>query len=195
MQIFPLTKQLSLPPNFTFHSATNSPTGRRLKSKIHTSLFFKINIYFSLVKPIEVVKGTSLSSVVGSTSRFLTLQIEKASNSSPNDNRFPLHLYTSTEILNRPISPVTPRRSNTIPSRQRKSPSITTSNQQTTHLSPTCKRNPNTQQNATASSSSQPFSPSLLSTQPKRRIRVIDDGDDGDSISSSLVIREDRQEI
>ena len=36
---FPLTKQLSLPPNFTFHS-TNSPTTRRAKSNsIHGDLF------------------------------------------------------------------------------------------------------------------------------------------------------------
>ncbi len=136
---------------------------------------------FSLAKPIEVVKGTSLSSVVGSTSRFLTLQIEKPLHSSQNEEGFPLHIGASTEALYRSTSH---HRSNTVPVRHRKPVAST---QQTTHLSPTYKRKENIEQQ----SSSQPFSPSLLSTQPRRRIRVIDDTDDGDSLSSSMANRDD----
>lgn len=146
---------------------------------------------FSLAKSIEVVKGTSLSSVVGSTSRFLTIQIEKKSHSSAShENNIVLQLHTSTEALYRPTSSQTPRRSNTVPSRNRKSQSKTTSNKQTTHLSPSyqCKED---LQAALPSSVSQPFSPSLLTTQPKRRIRVIDEPDDVDSITSSLIHRND----
>ena len=149
------------------------------------------DVVLSLVKSIEVVKGTSLSSVVGSTSRFLTIQMEKVSQSSAsNDNNLTLHLHTSTEALYRPTSSNTPRRSNTVPSRYRKSQSETTSKQQTTHLSPSYQRKEDLQQ-VLPSAVSQPFSPSLLTIQPKRRIRVIDEPDDVDSISSSLIHRND----
>ncbi len=141
-------------------------------------------LFLNLVKPIEVIKGSSLSSVVGSTSRFLTLQIEKPS--YQNDENLPFDIHTSTEVLYRPTQSVSHRRSNTVPSRYRK-PDPTTTNQQTTHLSPTYKRNENIQQQP----SSQAFSPSLLPTRPRRRIRVIDDPDDADSPPSSIVNRDD----
>ena len=135
-----------------------------------------------------MVKGTSLSSIVGSTSRFLTLQIEKPSHSSHDEENFSVNIGASTEVLYRPTSAVTHRRSNTVPSRFRKPDTTVPPTQQTTHLSPTYKRNENLQQQ---SSSSQPFSPSLLSTQPRRRIRVIDDTDDADSLASSMAVRDD----
>ncbi|CAF1588826.1 unnamed protein product, partial [Adineta steineri] len=84
-QYFPLTKQLSLPPNFTFHS-TNSHTLRRQKK----------------LKPIEVVKGSSLSSVVGSTSRFLLLQMEKPLLTNHDEGNLPSDIRTSTDVLYRP---------------------------------------------------------------------------------------------
>jgi hypothetical protein len=104
-------------------------------------------LFLNLVKPIEIVKGSSLSSVVGSTSRFLTLQIEKPSSSFHNEQNLPLNNRKSIEVLYRPASSsVSHRRSNTVPSRNRKSNSTKTSNQQTPHLSPTYKRNENIQQ-------------------------------------------------
>jgi hypothetical protein len=113
--------------------------------------------------------------------------MEKPSHSSQNEENFPLNIGASTEVLYRPTPIITHHRSNTIPLRYRKPASTGKSTQQTTHLSPTYKRNENIQQQ----SSSQPFSPSLLSTQPRRRIRAIDDTDDGDSQASSMAVRND----
>jgi hypothetical protein len=182
VHFFPLTKQLSLPPNFTFHS-TNTTTINRPKSKF-IILYFVNNSYFlDLARTVEVIKGSSLSSVVGSTSRFITLQIEKPSPSDDNNLNLPSNLRTSTDVLYRPKTSVSHHRSNTVPSRYRKqTDSIKTSNQQTTHLSPMYKRKENPQQ---------PFSPSLLQPQPRRRIRLIDDTDDNDSPTSSIVNRDD----
>lgn len=143
----------------------------------------------NLVKPIEVVKGSSLSSVVGSTSRFLTLQIDKSSPSYHNDEHLPISSRTSTDVLSRAISSVSHRRSNTVPSRLRKpdpTTTPTTSNQKATHLSLRYKRTEPIPQ-----SSSQPFSPSLLPVQPRRRIRVIDEPDDNDSPPSSIINHDD----
>jgi hypothetical protein len=84
--------------------------------------------------------------------------------------------------LYRPKTPVSHRRSNTVPSRHRKRDSTKTSDQQTTHLSPTYKQTDSVQQ---------PFSPSLLKSQPRRRIRVIDDTDDNESLASGVVNRDD----
>jgi hypothetical protein len=139
-------------------------------------------LFLNLVKPIEVIKGSSLSSVVGSTSHFLTLHIEKPL--YHNDENLPSNIRTSTEVLYRPTSSVSHRRSNTVPARYRKPDSTTTTtpNQQTTHLSPTYKRNENIQQ---------PFSPSLLPTKPRRPIRDIDDTNDTDSPPSSIINRDD----
>lgn len=115
--------------------------------------------------------------------------MENASHSSPPiDTNSPLHLHTSTEALYRPTSSNAPRRSNTVPSRHRKSQSNTESNEETTHLSPTYQRKQNRQP---PPPSSQPFSPSLMTTKPKRRIRNIDEPDDVDSITSSLIQRID----
>ncbi|CAF3603222.1 unnamed protein product [Adineta steineri] len=172
-QYFPLTKQLSLPPNFTFHS-TNSHTLRRQKK----------------LKPIEVVKGSSLSSVVGSTSRFLLLQMEKPLLTNHDEENLPSDIRTSTDVLYRPSPTVSHHRSNTVPTRHRKIPSTKTSKQQTTHLSPTYKRN-ETSKPRSSSSSSRPFSPSSLKAHPKRRIRLIDDTDEGESLSVSMVQRDD----
>ncbi|CAF0755454.1 unnamed protein product [Rotaria sordida] len=167
MQLFPLTKQLSLPPNFTFHSMS-SPTPRRPK-----------------FKTIEVVKGSSLSSVIGSPSRFITLQIDKSSSSVNDEENIPLNVRTSTEVLYRPTSIISHHRSNTVPSRDRRSDSRIKSNQQTTYLSPTYKRHENIQR----SPAPQPFSPSLLPSQARRRIRAIDDPDEIDSPTGSITNR------
>ncbi|CAF0758145.1 unnamed protein product [Adineta ricciae] len=160
-QIFPLTKQLSLPPNFTFHSMA-SPTVRRQKSK-----------------PIEVVKGSSVASVVGSTSRFLLLQIDKSPSSDREEESIPLNNEINTESMSH-------RRSNTVPSRPRKPQERKASTEQSTHLSPTYKRS------TTNSQQHPPFSPSVLRAQPKRLIRVIDDTDDGETPSISTVNPDDR---
>ena len=119
--------------------------------------------------------------------------MEKTSHASspPIDANSSLHLHTSTEALYRPTSSQTPRRSNTVPSRRRKSQSKTTSNEQTTHLSPAYQRKETCEEPSPTPFSSQPFSPSLMTTKPKRRIRVIDEPDDVDSISSSLIQRLD----
>ncbi|CAF0725518.1 unnamed protein product [Adineta ricciae] len=160
-QTFPLTKQLSLPPNFTFHSMA-SPVVRRQKSK-----------------PIEVVKGSSVASVVGSTSRFLLLQIDKSPPSDREEESIPLDDQINTESMSH-------RRSNTVPSRPRKPQERKASTEQSTHLSPTYKRN------TTNSQQQPPFSPSVLRAQPKRLIRVIDDTDDGETPSVSTVNPDDR---
>ncbi|UJR33723.1 hypothetical protein I4U23_021150 [Adineta vaga] len=165
IQFFPLTKQLSLPPNFTFHSMTSSKLRRQ--------------------KSVEVVKGSSLSSVVGSTSRFLLLQIDKPSSEDRNEEHIPLDKRTSIEGVYRPRSSVSHRRSNTVPSRPRKLQARKVSTQQTTHLSPTYKRTETTPQQQ------QPFSPSVLRTQQKRRIRVIDDTDDAESLTTSIINHDD----
>ncbi|CAF0780786.1 unnamed protein product [Rotaria sp. Silwood1] len=164
MQFFPLTKQLSLPPNFTFHSMT-SPTARRSK-----------------LKTIEVVKGSSLSSVIGSPSRFITLQIDKSSSSFNDEENLPSNVLTSTDVLYRPTSVISHHRSNTLPSRHRKSDSIKILKQKTTHLSPTYKRHESIQQQPTL----QPFSPSLLPSHARRHIRAIDDPDEIDSPTGSI---------
>ena len=140
-----------------------------------------------LVKPIEIIKGSSLSTVVGSTSRFVLLQIDKPSLSSHDEENFPLNIFTSTEAVYQPTLTVSHRRSNTVPSRQRKPDLTKISNQKTTHLSPTYQRNDNNQQQ---SSSSRPFSASSLKTHPKQRRRIIDDTDDGKSPSTSIVNQE-----
>jgi len=111
------------------------------------------------------------------------LQIENLPLSNHNEEDPPLNTRTSTEALYQPTLSVSHHRSNTVPSRYRKTDSRKASNQQTTHLSPTYKRNDNNQQEL----SSRPFSPSSLQTQPKRRIRVIDDTDEGESPSTSTV--------
>jgi hypothetical protein len=110
------------------------------------------------------------------------LQIDTSSSPNPKNRDSPYSARTSTDILNHPPSSVSHHRSNTVPSRHRK-----ISNQQTTHLPPTCKQNENIQQEPP----SQPFSPSLLPSQPRRRIRIIDDTDEGESISSSVIVRDD----
>ena len=115
--------------------------------------------------------------------------MEKPSHSPHDDEKLSLNIGASTEVLYRPTSSVTHRRSNTVPSRYRKPDTTVQPTQQTTHLSPTYKRNENLQQQS--ASASQPFSPSLLSTQPRRRIRVIDDTDDADSLASSMAVRDD----
>lgn len=83
----------------------------------------------------------------------------------------------NTEIPYQPTSPpsVSHRRSNTAPSRSRKSESIQTS----THL-PSADVS-----HEIINGQTQPFSPSLLPIQPRRRIRAIDDTDDVDSQTSS----------
>jgi len=89
----------------------------------------------------------------------------------------------NTEIPYQPTSPppsVSHRRSNTAPSRSRKSESIKASNAQTpTHL-PSADVS-----HEITNGQTQPFSPSLLPIQPRRRIRAIDDTDDVDSQTSS----------
>ncbi|CAF3425077.1 unnamed protein product [Rotaria socialis] len=166
MQIFPLTKQLSLPPNFTFHSM-NSPTARRPK-----------------FKPIEIVRGSSLSSVVGSPSRFIKLLIDKSSsNDVEKDHSSNIHL--STEFLYRSTSIVSHRRSNTVPSRYQKSNSRKRSIRKTSYLTPTYEPKVNIEHQL----SSQPFSPSLLPAQQGRHIRAIDDPDEVESPRSSIINR------
>ncbi|CAF5124927.1 unnamed protein product, partial [Rotaria magnacalcarata] len=158
MHFFPLTKQLSLPPNFTFHSM-NSPTARRPK-----------------LKPIEIVRGSSLSSVVGSPSRFIKLLIDKSSSNDVEKNHSS-NIHSSTEVLHRPSSIVSHRRSNTVPSRYRKSNPRKSSINKTPYVTPTYERKVNIEHQL----SSQPFSPSLLPTQQRRHIRPIDDPDEVES--------------
>ncbi|CAF3704659.1 unnamed protein product [Adineta steineri] len=144
MRFFPLTKQLSLPPNFTFHSM-NSTTGHLEKAKT-----------------IQVLKGSSLSSIVSSIARTLSTKIDEIIPSNDIQENVPSSARTSTEILYRPTTIISHHRSNTVPTRLRK----TTNNQEKTHLSPTYKQNKNEK-----STQSQ----SLLQIQPKRHIRTIDD--------------------
>ena len=132
-----------------------------------------------VAKPIEVVKGSSVASVVGSTSRFLLLQIDKSPSLDREEESIPLDNQINTESTSH-------RRSNTVPSRPRKPQKRKASTEQSTHLSPTYKRS------TTNSQQQPPFSPSLLRAQPKRLIRVIDDTDDGETPSISTVNPDDR---
>jgi len=160
--VFPLTKQLSLPPNFTFHS-NQSPSSRRLR-----------------YRNIEIVKGSSLSSVVGSSSRFFMLHIDPTSRSSTE--------RISPESFHRLSPNISHRRSNTLPSRRKQTETLKVTDEKTTHLSPTYKRK---EPPVPDKINLQPFSPSLLLVQSRRPIRVIDDSDEGDSPSSSTINQDD----
>jgi hypothetical protein len=146
--------------------------------------------YFSHVKdkPIEIVNGSSLSSIIGSTSRFFTSQVDHTSPAHHPETLHVSHTRTRTEVINLPVTtPVAHHRSNTLPIRHRKRGSRKIVNQQTACLSPANKR----EEQVPPRSLSQPFSPSLLQAPERRRIRVIDDTDEGESPSSTTLNRDD----
>lgn len=137
-----------------------------------------------------MVKGSSLSSVVGSTARFLTLQMERPSSSSiTNEETSSSTVRKSTENLHRATSSIAHRRSNTLPTRTRKHQPKQTST--ATHLSPTYRRHESIPEQTQPSSL--PFSPSMLPMKPRRRIRAIDDTDEGESQTSSTIHRDDER--
>lgn len=83
-----MTKQLSLPPNFTFHSIDpTTPSSRK-----------------SQFKPIEIIQGSSLSSI--------SQQVNE------NEDR---RSTTSTELSPHHLESIIHQRSNTLPARHRRS--------------------------------------------------------------------------
>ena len=136
-------------------------------------------ILYNLVKTFEQVKGSSLTSIVDSQSCFLTLEIERSSLLNDNQENLLLSFPTSPEILPRSISH---RHSNTVPSCHRKSNFGKLSNQEITNDSLTYKQTKNIQEQSIL----QPFTPSLLPVQPRKRIRAIDDPDECESQTSSM---------
>lgn len=129
------------------------------------------------------MRGSSLSSVIGSSSRFIKLQIEKFS-LNQDEEKQPATTPKS-QISFRATSSISHHRSNTVPSRCRKSNIRKSSIQKTPCSTPTEQPTDDTPQK----SSSQPFSPSLLPSQRRRRIPAIDDPDEVESRTSSIVNR------
>ncbi|CAF0857877.1 unnamed protein product, partial [Rotaria sordida] len=99
---FPLTKQLSLPANFTFHSM-DSITER-----------------FEKGKPIEQVDNCSLLSVISSKSDILKSKFDEKILLNKNEENLSLNTEKSGENENRRRRYVNHHRSNTVPRRNRK---------------------------------------------------------------------------
>ncbi len=112
------------------------------------------------MKPIEIVQGTSLSSIIDSNTKP-----NETIPSNETEENLSTTSQASTSIEYRPTETISHHRSNTVPSRLRKTPSNPTS----THLSPTYKRSERTNSHN---------SQSLLQIPSKQRIHNIDDDDE-----------------
>ncbi|CAF1611952.1 unnamed protein product [Adineta ricciae] len=148
MHYFPLTKQLSLPPNFTFHSIAGVTDEDEQQGKSRS-----------------LTKTSSLSTITISKSNDFLTKTSPANDIYPSSSA-----HTSTLTLHRTSPTISHHRSNTVPTRLRR----TNENQQQTHLFPTYKRNHNRQ---SARSSLQ---------RSQRSIHI--DTDDNQPLSSSMTI-------
>lgn len=133
-------------------------------------------------RALEKIKGSSLSSIVGSTSKFIR-QVDKDLNPDLKNSI----IRSSAELLQLENPKISHHRSNTVPARYRKVYSRKFVDVDKNLISPKIDRRKICQDEKC----SQPFSPSLLQVQPRRRIRVIDDTDEGESLSSSTINRDE----
>ncbi|CAF0791547.1 unnamed protein product [Adineta steineri] len=158
MRFFTITKQLSLPPNFTFHSMGLTTE------------------YLEKSKTIQILKSSSLSFIVSSIARTLSLKIDETISSNDIHQNLSFSTRTSIEILYRSTTVIPHHRFNTVSIYFRKN----TNNKEEIHLSSMFKQNKKL-------TKSQSFHTSLLQIQPKRHIRTIDNDIESDESPSSSI--------
>ncbi|CAF5089322.1 unnamed protein product, partial [Rotaria sp. Silwood1] len=102
IKYFPLTKQLSLPPNFTFHSMSS------------------ITECSEKGKSIEKVNTSSLSSLLSSTSRKMNSELDQKIISNKNEENLSLINEKTNDLGYKGRKFISHHRSNTIPRHNRK---------------------------------------------------------------------------